>query len=56
MLAIWFSLLVRQVGPGNVADCVPKQRAVGPRARLSNADEKGRRLDQENQPEEEGKS
>ena len=38
---------------GNVADCVSKQRAVGPSARLSNADEKERRLDQENQSEEE---
>ena len=39
-----------------MADCVAKQRAVGPRARLSNADEKGRWLEQENKSEEEGKS
>ena len=39
-----------------MGDCVAKQGAVGPCARLSNADEKGRRLDQENKSEEEGKS
>ena len=55
---IWFllTLLVSQTVGGNVADCVSKQRAVGPSARLSNADEKERGLDQENQSEEESKS
>ena len=40
----------------NVADCVSKQRAIGPCPCLSNADEKERRLDQKNKSEEEGKS
>ena len=40
----------------NVADCVSKQRAIGPCPCLSNADEEERRLDQKNKSEEESKS
>ena len=61
VLTIWLLFRLVKVGKlqrtkSNVADCVSKQRAIGPCPCLSNADEKERRLEQKNKSEEEGKS
>ena len=60
-MTIWLLLFLVKVGKlqrtqSNVADCVSKQRAIGPCPCLSNADEKERGLDQKNKSEEESKS